>query len=95
MELQNRKAGAACAFSATLAGIEAQVIQVEADQRPGLVKMSIVGLPDKACAEAKERVKSAVRNIGHRLPQGQFTFNLAPADVPKYGADLIWLWPWL
>jgi len=73
-------------FSACLIGVEAQLIEIEADQRSGVVKTAIVGLPDKACAEAKERIKSAVRNIGEKLPQGQFTFNLAPADLPKNGS---------
>ncbi len=73
-------------FSACVIGVDAQLIEIEADQRSGIVKTAIVGLPDKACAEAKERVKSAIRNIGERLPQGQFTFNLAPADLPKSGS---------
>lgn len=73
-------------FSACLIGVDAKLIEIEADQRAGIVKTIIVGLPDKACAEAKERIKSAIRNIGQRLPQGQFTFNLAPADLPKVGS---------
>ncbi len=77
---------AAKTLSACLVGVQAQLIEVEADQRSGFVATHIVGLPDKACAEAKERVKSAVRNTGNKLPLGQFTFNLAPADLPKSGA---------
>lgn len=73
-------------YSASLFGVDAHLIEIEADQRPGYSKTIMVGLPDKACAEAKERVKSAVKSLGYRLPGGQFTFNLAPAELPKSGS---------
>lgn len=73
-------------YSSALVGVDAKLIEVEADQRGGMIRMHIVGLPDKACGEAKERIKSAIRNIGEALPRGVFTFNLAPADLPKMGA---------
>lgn len=80
------KKGAVAVRSAALVGIEAQIIEVECDQRPGLIQMSIVGLADKACVEAKERIRSALRNSGIKLPQCHVVFNLAPAQLPKYGS---------
>lgn len=74
-------------YSSCLVGVDAKIIEIEGDARPGMTKMHIVGLPDKACAEAKERIKSAIRSLGrgYKLPGGQFTFNLAPANLPKSG----------
>lgn len=73
-------------YSSTLIGVDAKLIEVEVDQRPGLTKYHIVGLPDKACSEAKERIKSALRHCGIKLPQCQVVFNLAPANLPKIGS---------
>ena len=78
----------ACATAATPWGIEALPVQVEADVRLGLPKTQIVGLPDAAVRESKERVRSAIHNCGFRLPDRVVTLNLAPADVRKEGNRL-------
>jgi magnesium chelatase family protein len=78
--------GAVRTFGAALVGVDAQLIDVEVDQRPGLTNMTVVGLPDKACGEARERIKSALRNCGQKLPQCHVVFNLAPAELPKTGS---------
>ncbi len=72
-------------YSASLMGLEATPIEVEVDISSGLPKTVIVGLPDAAVQEAKERVKSAVRNSNAIYPYSHVSVNLAPADVPKIG----------
>ncbi len=75
-------------FSSALIGLEARDIEVEVDFTPGLYSFSIVGLPDKAVEESKERVSSAVKNSGAKPPQHhnrRLTVNLAPADLKKQG----------
>lgn len=73
-------------FSAALVGLEAVPIEVEVDiSSQGLPSFTIVGLPDKAVEEAKERVRSALRNTGTDFPARRITVNLAPADLPKEG----------
>lgn len=84
--MSQKKKGAVSVLSAALVGIDAQIIEVECDQRPGLIQMSIVGLADKACVEAKERIRSALRNCGLKLPQCHVVFNLAPAELHKHGS---------
>ena len=72
--------------SATLGGFEAKRIDVEVDSRRGLPGLSIVGLPDAAIRESRDRVLAAVKNSGFELPMNQFfTINLAPADIRKNG----------
>jgi len=76
-------------FSAELNGIEAEIIEVEADLARGLHSFNIVGLADKAVSEAKERVDSALKNSGIKPPTeklGRITVNLAPADIKKVGS---------
>ena len=72
--------------SATLLGIDASIIEVEVDLKKGLPQQSIVGLPDPAVREARERVNAAIRNSGFQFPLGSLTVNLAPADVKKVGS---------
>jgi magnesium chelatase family protein len=72
--------------SATTIGIESAVIEVEVDAKKGLPHQSIVGLPDTAVREARERVCSAIRNSGFEFPLGKLTINLAPADLKKEGS---------
>ncbi len=73
-------------ISATVIGMEAQLIHVEVHFAKGESKFFIVGLPDKACSESKERVTAIIKNyLGHRLPAGTITVNLAPADIQKVG----------
>jgi magnesium chelatase family protein len=73
------------ALSATPWGIEARAVQVEVDIRYGLPQTHIVGLPDAAVRESKERVKAAIKNCGFDLPQRVVVINLAPADIRKEG----------
>jgi len=74
--------------SATLHGLEGRVIRVEADVAPGLPGCTMVGLPDTAMTEARERVRGAIRNAGYTWPARRITINLAPADLRKAGASL-------
>ncbi len=74
--------------SAALLGIDARVLEVEVDVGSGLPAFRIVGLPDASVREARERVRSAVRNSGFPFPLGAITVNLAPADWRKVGAAL-------
>jgi len=76
------------ALSATPWGIEARPVQVEVDVQTGLPQMQIVGLPDAAVRESRERVRSALRNCGFDLPPRAVTINLAPADLRKEGNHL-------
>lgn len=72
-------------FSAAVIGLDAEIIEVEADVTNGLPATVIVGLPDTAVQESKERVKTAIKNSGCSYPQTRVSVNLAPADVPKLG----------
>jgi magnesium chelatase family protein len=73
-------------FSSAIVGLDAVPIEVEVDiASQGLPSFTIVGLPDKAVEEAKERVRSAIRNSGADFPAKRITVNLAPADLPKEG----------
>ena len=72
--------------SAAVVGLDAVPITVEVDiAAMGLPHFQIVGLPDKAVEESKERVRAALRNTGADLPPKRITVNLAPADLPKEG----------
>ena len=71
--------------SCAIVGLAGEVVEVEVDISQGLPAFSIVGLPDTAVQEAKERVRSAVRNSGHDFPLKRITVNLAPADLRKEG----------
>ena len=64
-------------------GIEARTVDVQVQISPGSVVFMIVGLPDKAVAESRERVRSALIASGLALPAKRITVNLAPADLPK------------
>jgi len=75
-------------FSAALIGLDCLPIEVEVDMSPGLHNFSIVGLPDPAVKESKERVSSAIKNSGASPPHHsnrRVTVNLAPADLKKEG----------
>jgi len=71
--------------SAAIAGIDAYIVEVECDIARGLHAFEIVGLPDTAVKESRERVRSAIRNSGFAFPLDRITVNLAPADVRKEG----------
>lgn len=68
------------------AGIEARLVDVQVHVSSGLPTFTIVGLPDKAVAESRERVRAALGAIGLALPPKRITVNLAPADLPKEGS---------
>jgi len=72
-------------FSASVLGLDAMPIEVEVDISNGLPSLTIVGLPDKAIDESKERVRSAIKNSGVVFPVKKLTINLAPADLKKEG----------
>ncbi|MBS7696400.1 MULTISPECIES: YifB family Mg chelatase-like AAA ATPase [unclassified Chelatococcus] len=69
-----------------LEGIESRAVDVQVQIAPGTVGFTIVGLPDKAVAESRERVRSALIASGLALPAKRITVNLAPADLPKEGS---------
>lgn len=73
-------------FSGATVGLDALPVEVEVDVASrGLVSLTVVGLPDKAVQEAKERVRAALDNAGCSFPAKRITVNLAPADLPKQG----------
>ena len=71
--------------SCAIVGLDGEIVDVEVDISQGLPAFAIVGLPDTAVQEAKERVRSAIRNSGYSFPQQRITVNLAPADLRKEG----------
>lgn len=76
-------------YSAAITGLEAELIEVEADLTSGLRFFSIVGLPDKSVEESKERIAAAIKNSGAEAPHKQnkrVIINLAPADLRKEGS---------
>ena len=72
----------------TTRGINGEMVTVEVDVTNGMPAFEMVGLPDTAVKEARERVKAAVKNSGFRFPDTHITVNLAPADLKKDGAGL-------
>ncbi len=75
-------------LSAVPRGVEALPVQVEVDSRPGLPTLAVVGLPDPAVREARERVLAAIRHLGCRLDTSSIVVNLSPAEERKEGALL-------
>lgn len=73
------------ARSVALIGVDAVPVEVEVDVSPGLPAFHVVGLPDQAVSEARERVRAAIRNAGLPFPAARITVNLAPADLRKEG----------
>lgn len=76
------------AIAATVAylGLDAVPVEVQCQIAPGVVGFTIVGLPDKAVGESRERVRAALSAIGLSLPPKRITVNLSPADLPKEGS---------
>ena len=68
-----------------MVGLDGYIVEVEVDISPGLPTFTIVGLPDTAVQEARERVRAAIRNSGCEFPMRRITVNLAPADLRKAG----------
>src|ERR1700724_2099338 len=75
----------AMARSCAVVGLEGALVEVEVDIANGLAAFSIVGLPDTAVNEAKDRVRAAIKNSGCLFPFKRITVNLAPADLRKEG----------
>ena len=73
-------------FTVAFVGIEAKTVEVEVQLSSGIVQFNIVGLPDKAVSEARERVRGALNALGLALPARRITVNLVPADLPKEGS---------
>jgi len=80
------RAMTATVSSATNVGFDGRLIEVECDASNGLPGLLIVGLGNKAIDEARERVRSAIKNSGLEFPKKRITINLAPANLPKHGA---------
>ncbi len=76
----------ALAYTVAFDGIEARIVEVQCAISAGLPNFSIVGLPDKAVSEAKERVRAALSAMAIALPSKRITVNLSPADLPKEGS---------
>ena len=74
-----------CVYSAGLSGIDGYIVTVESDAKKRIPVFELVGLPDAAVKEAKERVRAACENSGFQFPVLELTVNLAPADKRKEG----------
>ncbi|MBL8025666.1 MAG: hypothetical protein JNL74_04610, partial [Fibrobacteres bacterium] len=72
--------------SSAVMGIEAYTVTIEVDASRGLPGYSLVGLPDTAVKEGRERIFSAIKNSGYGLPPLRIVINLAPADIRKEGS---------
>jgi magnesium chelatase family protein len=76
----------ACGWSVALVGLEGRIVEVEADIGAGLPRTVLVGLPDSALYQARDRCKAAVSNSGQEWPISLLTINLSPATLPKAGS---------
>ena len=74
------------AYTVAFEGISARLVEVQCAVTPGLPAFSIVGLPDKAVSEARDRVRAALSSLSIALPSKRITINLSPADLPKEGS---------
>ena len=74
--------------SAALSGIDGFLVDVETDISNGLPGFDIVGLPDAAVKESKERIRAAIKNTGLAMPAKHITVNLAPADIKKLSDEI-------
>ncbi len=72
-------------YSATTLGVDAYNVHIEVDLSFGMMQFFIVGLPDRAINESRQRIDTALKNSGVRLPERRITVNLAPADLKKEG----------
>ncbi|WP_417743266.1 YifB family Mg chelatase-like AAA ATPase [Salipiger sp.] len=76
----------ALAYTVAFEGVEARPVEVQCAVSPGVPAFAIVGLPDKAVSEARERVRAALTAMAIALPSKRITVNLSPADMPKEGS---------
>ncbi len=74
------------AYTVAFEGVEARPVEVQCAVTPGMPAFSIVGLPDKAVSEARDRVRTALSSLSIALPSKRITVNLSPADMPKEGS---------
>ncbi|MFT6024295.1 MAG: magnesium chelatase family protein [Ascidiaceihabitans sp.] len=74
------------AYTVAFHGVEARMVEVQCAVSPGMPAFSIVGLPDKAVSEARDRVRTALSAMAIALPSKRITINLSPADLPKMGS---------
>ncbi|WP_415404531.1 YifB family Mg chelatase-like AAA ATPase [Tateyamaria sp. SN3-11] len=74
------------AYTVAFQGVEAREVEVQCALTPGMPAFSIVGLPDKAVSEARDRVRTALTAMSIALPSKRITINLSPADLPKEGS---------
>ena len=76
----------ACARTVAFEGVQARPVEAQCVLSPGLPAFQVVGLPDKAVSEARERVRAALSSLSIALPPKRITINLSPADLPKEGS---------
>src|SRR6202161_369460 len=74
------------AHAIALVGVQGHVVEIEADIENGLVALLLVGLPDTALREARDRIRSAIVNSQQPWPQRRITVGLSPASLPKRGS---------
>jgi len=74
------------AYTVAFQGVDARLVEVQCAVSPGLPAFAVVGLPDKAVSEARDRVRSALSSMAIALPSKRITVNLSPADLPKEGS---------
>ncbi|MEL6617998.1 MAG: YifB family Mg chelatase-like AAA ATPase [Pseudomonadota bacterium] len=77
---------AARAYTVAFQGVDAREVEVQCAMTPGMPAFSIVGLPDKAVSEARDRIRAALSALSIALPSKKITINLSPADLPKEGS---------
>ena len=81
------------AFSVAVRGLEGEIVEIEADITSGLPGVHLVGLPDTALQESRDRVRAAITNCGNSWPMARLTLALSPATLPKMGSVYDLLWP--
>lgn len=74
------------AFSVAVRGLDGEIVEIEADITSGLPGVHLVGLPDAALQESRDRVRAAITNCGHSWPMARLTLALSPATLPKMGS---------
>ena len=74
------------AYTVAFEGVDARMVEVQCATSPGMPAFSIVGLPDKAVSEARDRVRASLSALSIALPSKKITINLSPADLPKEGS---------
>jgi magnesium chelatase family protein len=78
------------AYTVAFEGVSARSVEVQCAVTPGLPAFSIVGLPDKAVSEARDRVRAALSSMSIALPSKRITINLSPADLTKSQTQFLW-----